>query len=127
MIHGLRFVWLEVQDLDRSIWFYRDGLGFRVEEAAPWRGQRMASAEVEGLELVLVESGTAAQPRGAGLRLYLVTHDVEQYAAALRARGVAARDPGEEPWGGRVSHLQDPDGYLLCLVQSRHHMMPDEP
>ena len=30
MVSGLRFVWLEVEELDRSMQFYRDGLSFQV-------------------------------------------------------------------------------------------------
>jgi YD repeat-containing protein len=127
MVTGLRFIWLEVADLGRSVRFYRDGLGLRVEETAPCRGQRTACAKAGELELVLVEAGLSGPPRGTGIRVYLVTHELEHYAAALRSRGIEIGTPTEEPWGGRVIPVADPDGYRLCLVQSRHHMMPDEP
>jgi predicted enzyme related to lactoylglutathione lyase len=127
MIQGLRFIWLEVADLDRSTRFYRDGLGFRVEEVAPLHGRRMASAEAGDLELALVEQGPTDQPRGGGVCLSIVTQEVDQYAASLRARGIAAGAAVEEPWGGRAALLRDPDGYQLRLVQPRHRMMPDEP
>jgi predicted enzyme related to lactoylglutathione lyase len=127
MINGLRFVWLEVTELERSIRYYRDGLGMRVEAAAPVRGQRVASVEAGELELVLAETGAADPTRGAGMRLYLVTHDVDHYVAALRTRGIEAGEPTAEPWGGRVAELRDPDGYQLCLVQSRPHILFDEP
>jgi uncharacterized glyoxalase superfamily protein PhnB len=107
--------------------YYRDGLGMRVEIAAPVRGQRLASVEAGELELVLAERGATDQPRGEGIRLYLVTHDVDHYAAALRARGIEVGDPTDEPWGGRVAELRDPDGYQFFLVQARPHMMHDEP
>jgi predicted enzyme related to lactoylglutathione lyase len=127
MVTGLRLVWLEITDLDRSVPFYREGLGLRVEETAPCRGQRTACVEAGELELVLAESGTTDPHRGAGMRLYLVTHDLDHYAAALRSRGIETAAPTDEPWGARVIEIVDPDGYRLCLVQSRHQMMPDEP
>ena len=127
MVTGLRFVWLEVSDVERSVRFYREGLGLHVEETAPCRGHRTACVEAGTLELVLAENPSAGQPRGSGICLFLVTHDVEHYAAALRARGITTAAPTDEPWGGRVIEVADPDGYRLCLVQSRHHMMPDEP
>jgi YD repeat-containing protein len=127
MVTGLRFIWLEVADLGRSVRFYRDDLGLRVEETAPCRGQRTARAKAGELELVLVEAGQSDPPRGTGIRVYLVTHELEHYAAALRSRGIEIGTPTEEPWGGQVIAIADPDGYRLCLVQSRHHMMPDEP
>jgi predicted enzyme related to lactoylglutathione lyase len=127
MVTGLRFVWLEVSDLERSLRFYREGLGLHVEETASCSGKRTACVKAGELELVLAESSLTDQPRGTGVRLYLVTHDVEHYAAALPSRGIEAGAPIDEPWGGRVVEVADPDGYRLCLVQSRHHMMPDEP
>ncbi len=127
MVSGLRFVWLEVANLDRSLRFYRDGLGLRVEEMAPDAGRRMASVEAGELELALVECSPSDPSRGSGVRLYLNAHDVDYYRKGLRDRGVAAGEPVEEAWGGRVVTVADPDGYTLCFVQSRHQMMPDEP
>jgi predicted enzyme related to lactoylglutathione lyase len=127
MISGLRFIWLEVSNLERSLRYYRDGLGMRVEEAAPVRGQRLASVEAGELELVLAETDAADPSRGGGVGLYLVTHDVDHYVGALRARGIEVGEPTDEPWGGRVAELYDPDGHRLCLVQSRLQMMHDEP
>ena len=127
MVTGLRFVWLEVEELDRSLQFYRDGLGLRVAEVAPAGGQRLASVEAGELELILAQTGAAEQPRGLGIRLYVIAHDVDHYAAALRSRGLSPSALSEEPWGGRVAEIRDPDGYVICLVQARHQMMPDEP
>jgi predicted enzyme related to lactoylglutathione lyase len=127
MVSGLRFVQLEVEDLSRSVGFYRDSLGLRVEEAAPSQGQRMACVEVGGYELVLIQTRSAESPRGAGMQLFLNTHDVDHFSTALRSRGVEAATPTQEPWGGRVTRVRDPDGYLLCFVQSRPQMMMDEP
>src|SRR4051794_12996508 len=103
MVSGLRFIWLEVTDLERSISFYRDGLGLRVEAVAPVQGRPLASVDAGELELILAQFGPAETSRGAGVRLYLVSRDVAHYAAALRSRGVAVSDPTEEPWGGQVS------------------------
>jgi lactoylglutathione lyase len=127
MISGLRFVQLEVEDLSRSVSFYRNGLGLRVEDVAPSQGQHMACVEVGGDELVLIQTQAAATPRGSGVQLFINAHDVDHFSTALRSRGVEATPPAQEPWGGRVTRVQDPDGYLLCFVQSRPQMMPDEP
>jgi predicted enzyme related to lactoylglutathione lyase len=124
---GLRFIWLEVADLDHSVRFYRDLLGMHVEAAIPQEGRRTACVDGGELELVLVESGPATTPRGAGVRIYLSAHDIEHHRAALQSRGVAAPEPREEAWGGRVVPVPDPDGYLLCFSQARRHMMHDEP
>src|SRR5690348_15554068 len=103
MISGLRFVQLEVEDLDRSLRFYRDGLGLRAEEVAPAEGQRTACVEIGEFELVLVQTVSSEGPKGAGVRLFLNAHDVDHFSAALQSRGVEASPPGLEPWGGRVT------------------------
>src|SRR5437016_4911909 len=124
MLAGLRFVQLEVEDLERSLQFYRDGLGLRIEAVAPSEGRRTACVEIGEFELVLVQAAPSDAPRGAGVQLFLNTHDVDHFSAALRSRGVEASPPEQEPWGGRAARVRDPDGYVLCFVQARHHMMP---
>src|SRR5438132_7055462 len=98
MVAGLRFVRLDVEDLGRSLRFYRDGLGLRAEEVAPSEGQRTACVEVGEFELVLVQTASPEGPRGAGVQLFLNTHDVDHFSAALRSRGVDASPPASEPW-----------------------------
>ena len=127
MVTGLRFVQFEVEDLERSLRFYAEGLGLKVEEVAPSEGHRTACVEVGEFEPVLVQSGSSESPRGAGVQVFLNTHDVDHFCSALQSRGVEGTAPAEVPWGGRVTRVRDPDGYLLCFIQSRHHMMHDEP
>src|SRR2546423_1291111 len=124
MVAGLRFVQLEVADLEQSLRFYRDGLGLRAEEVAPSAGQRTACVEVGEFGLVLVQAASPERARGGGVQLFLNTHDVDHFSAALQSRGVEATPPAQEPWGARVTRVSDPDGYSLCFVQSRHQMMP---
>ena len=127
MVADLRFVQLDVEELERSLQFYRVGLGLRAEEVAPSEGRRTACVEVGEFELVLVQMASPECPRGVGVQLFLNTHDVDHFSAALQSRGVEATPPAQEPWGARVTRVRDPDGYTLCFVQSRHHMMHDEP
>jgi catechol 2,3-dioxygenase-like lactoylglutathione lyase family enzyme len=127
MVTGIRFVQFQVHDLERSTRFYRDGLGLRVEVVAPSEGRRTACVEAGEFELVLIEDAAAGGPVGIGVQLYLNTHEVEHYCAALQSRGIETTPLAEEPWGARVTRVQDPDGYTLCFVQSRHQMMHDEP
>src|SRR5438046_5813582 len=109
MVTGLRFVQLEVEDLERSLQFYRDGLGLRAEEVAPSDGTRTACVEAGEFELVLAQTTPPQGPRGAGVQLFLNTHDVDRFSAALQSRGVQASPPAQEPLGARVTRLRDPD------------------
>jgi uncharacterized glyoxalase superfamily protein PhnB len=83
--------------------------------------------EIGEFELVLIQTASPGGPRGAGVQLVLNAHDLDHFSAALQSQGVAASPPAQVPWGGRVTRVHDPDGYTLCFLQSRHHMMPDEP
>jgi lactoylglutathione lyase len=64
IVSGLHYVSLRVRDLDRSIAFYRDGLGFPLKTAFELRGRRFAMLETGGGGRVeLVEIGDKPSPR----------------------------------------------------------------
>ena len=46
-----------------------------------------------------------------------MTLRIDAADAALRARGVAARDPTVTDYGMKQVYLKDPDGYEICLQQ----------
>ena len=107
---------LHVTDVEASIRFYVDRLGFAV----PWRleedgATRVAQVERTGCALIL----SSQWPEKVGKGLVFVSSNAEptmQVAAldALRAefesRGVPVRD---DQWGYRLLVVEDPDGNLL--------------
>ncbi|MCU7842507.1 MAG: VOC family protein [Candidatus Thiodiazotropha sp. (ex Monitilora ramsayi)] len=116
----ISMITLGVTDLERSIRFYRDGLGFPQMESPPsvafftlngsWLG-------LYGYE-ALAEDATVS-PQGGGFRGFSLAHNVssEDQVDSLLTEAVAAGGtlvkPGQKVfWGGYSGYFQDPDGYL---------------
>jgi uncharacterized glyoxalase superfamily protein PhnB len=112
-------------DLQRSIAFYRDVLGFVVGEE--WReGSALMGCEMQAGAVSFMLSqddfkkGKDRQ-KGAGMRLRCQTaQDIDKLAAEIKARGGALdQEPELMPWGERVFMISDPDGFKLTFVQAR--------
>jgi catechol 2,3-dioxygenase-like lactoylglutathione lyase family enzyme len=134
-----------VGDLQRSLRFYRDGLGFEVvfqaeEDGSPF----FARLERDGILLLLsdrparfVEDGSEAAEHehdehgrhpfhGANsVRFgelnsvtYLYVDDAEASLALLRAGGIEPVQPPEDmAYGAREFLVRDPDGYYITFSQ----------
>jgi len=112
-------------DLQRSIAFYRDVLGFVVGEE--WR----ANGALQGCEMragkvlfMLMQDDFAKgrdRQKGIGTRLYVSTaQDIDRLAAEIKARGgILDQEPTDMPWGQRVFMISDPDGFKLTIAQVR--------
>lgn len=107
---------LQVSDLDRSLHFYRDGLGIEFNQPT---SAEAAGAQVGDVLLLLhkdFEPGLATKERGAGVELHFGVSDADVYSAELQGRGITpATKPEDRPWG-RVFSLTDPDGYAIEFV-----------
>jgi lactoylglutathione lyase len=118
------YVILYVEDLERSIQFYRDAIGLEFK----LHGDAYAEFAMEGTKFALFErsklpeligSAAKAEPSEvpAGEVLILVD-DVDGEAERLRAAGVEPlTGPVDRPWGHRTLHVADPDGHVVELAQ----------
>jgi catechol-2,3-dioxygenase len=109
---------LYVRDVDTSVTFYREGLGFRVVNEIPGRAaflQAEASQNDHDLGLFAVGSQATASPAGRGsVGLYHLAWEVdtlaelERVAAKLTSMGalVGASDHGST----KALYAKDPDG-----------------
>ena len=112
---------LTVNDLKKSIKFYRDGLGFAVKEE--WKDQ----GEVVG---VMLDAGGAAlglsqddfskgrdRQKGLGMRFHLETdQNIEALARRAKEAGVTPSEgPGQLPWGSTGFTVTDPDGFKITI------------
>ena len=111
-----------VNDIARSVAWYRDVLGFIV--ADEWRDKgvlRGAEMKAGAVTLFLGQDdwkkGTD-RSKGAGFRLYCTTaQDVDRLAALVKSRGgVLAHEPQTQPWGERDFGLVDPDGFNITIT-----------
>lgn len=113
---------LTVNDLQRSLQFYRDGLGFAVEEESEVEGEvRFAMLAAGEARLGLSQDDFARgrdRVKGIGMRLFIETdQDVEALAQQARAAGIAVDGPAPMPWGPLGFTVTDPDGFKLTIAK----------
>ena len=112
-------------DLQRSIAFYRDVLGFVIGEE--WReGSVLMGCEIHaGAASFMLGQDDFAKGRdrqkGLGTRVWCYTaQDLDRFAAQIKERGgVLDQEPKVMSWGDRVFMISDPDGFKLTFVQER--------
>jgi catechol 2,3-dioxygenase-like lactoylglutathione lyase family enzyme len=119
---------LAVSDFERSVAFYRDRLGFKVEAA--YEDPPYATLTRAGARLSLAEQGHPAEDRPgvsmaapvdpSSLAAILVLEVADCLGAyeALRGAGVDfLAAPYSPPWGGHRCFALDPDRNLIELEE----------
>jgi uncharacterized glyoxalase superfamily protein PhnB len=112
-------------DLQRSIAFYRDVLGFVIGEEWREKGTLMGCEMHAGAATFMLGQDDFAKGRdrvkGLGTRVWCSTaQDLDRLAADIKARGGALdQEPQDMPWGQRVFMISDPDGFKLTFMQAR--------
>ena len=115
---------ITVGDVDTSLKWYRDVVGFVAKETWEKDGELMAAEMVAGSQTLLLMQDDWAKGRdrvkGEGIRLLLDTNQhIDDLAEAIRDRGgVLASEPADKPWGARAFDLVDPDGFKLTVSAS---------
>src|SRR5436189_4502932 len=113
-----------VTDLERSIRFYSDVLGFVVSDR--YHGSdgalRGVMLKAGACELGLSQDDWAKgrdRPKGQGVRVWCTTaQDIDQLAARIKANGGRLTEgPTDQPWGGRSLSVDDVDGFHLTIYQ----------
>ena len=116
------YVILFVEDLERSLAFYRDviGLPFRL------RGDGYVEFATEGSRFGLYDRNRlgeltgqdATAPARAGGEVVFLVADVDAEAERLRAAGATIlAGPVDRVWGHRTLHVEDPDGFVVELAE----------
>jgi AraC-like DNA-binding protein/predicted enzyme related to lactoylglutathione lyase len=107
------FALLGVTDLERSIAFYRDVLGWPLVDRNP--AEQYARLDAGGIGVKLLgghEPMVLEHPV-----LEVVVDDLEAAYAELSARGVEfPMPPTLMPWGGMLARFRDPDGHIFYLT-----------
>ena len=114
---------LTVNDLERSIAWYRDVLGFTLKDRWEEGGKLIGVELVAGSASIMLNQDDFAKGRdrkkGIGLRIWLSTvQDVDALAAGIKARGgMLDQEPRDMPWGARAFSISDPDGFKYNVMQ----------
>jgi uncharacterized glyoxalase superfamily protein PhnB len=122
---------LQVRDLEATIAFWRDVLGFRVdglfpEEVPTWCGMHSGNARIMFSTL----DGVAAPALTGAIYLYL--DDVEATWRRLRDTTEVAEPLHDTAYGMREFSIRDPNGFTLSLggssevQEDAHHREPHE-
>ncbi len=123
---------LVVADVERSLAFYRDVLGFSlvttVPEAAPfafaWMQRDAVSVFLNSVESVRSEHPEmVARPLGGTATLF-ITLEAERTAdgvdamfASIGSRARIVMQPKDQFYGMREFGIEDPDGYVIFFAQ----------
>ena len=116
----LEVVPLPVADVERSIAFYRDAVGFDLDhDVSPGNGLRVVQLTPPGSACSVVfgvgiDDGSV--PPGSVRNLHLVVDDVDAARAELADRGVELSDV-VDMGGVRYAFFADPDGNSWALQQ----------
>jgi uncharacterized glyoxalase superfamily protein PhnB len=108
-------------DLEKSLAWYRDVVGFAVEER--WeRDGKLAGVSLRagGVTFMLGQDDWKKgrdRRKGEGFRIYCsTTQDIDALAAGIKSRGgLLDQEPTDQPWGMRDFSLTDPDGFKITI------------
>ena len=109
------------KDLEASIRFYRDAVGFGVAQTYEREGKIATAIIVSGNTSVVLnqDDGKLGWDRIKGQGFYLQLNvasaaDVVAAAARIKAAGFPLLDePADRPWGVRMFQFNDLDGFKL--------------
>ena len=114
-----------VNDLEKSLAWYRDVLGFVIKERWEQDGKLLGVEMAAGNVLFMLGQDDWQKGRdrvkGEGVRIYCTTdEDIDQLAAGIKARGgTLTQEPKDQPWGMRDIAMEDPDGYKITIARDK--------
>ena len=118
----ISLITLGVMDLERSLKFYRDGLGFKTHNYK--ESDDVVFFELEGTWFSIypkkkLAEDAAVSSTGSGFSGITIAHNVsskaevdEVFKLALSVGAKAVKNPQDVFWGGYSGYFADPDGYL---------------
>lgn len=116
----ISMITLGVKDMEKSVKFYEEGLGFPRMESPP----SVAFFTLNGSWLGLFGREALAEdamvsPEGSGFNGFALAYNVtseaevdETIQQALNADATLAKAPQKTFWGGYSGYFKDPDGHL---------------
>lgn len=111
---------LTVNDLEASLAWYRDVLGFAVAQRHERAGVFRAVSLSAGSARILLAQDDGAKgtdrTKGAGISFMLTTdQNIDELAAQAKAAGATLDSEPADMNGRRAFRLRDPDGFRLAI------------
>jgi catechol 2,3-dioxygenase-like lactoylglutathione lyase family enzyme len=114
-IQKAAFIAFPASDFEASLKFYRDLLELPLISEGEDGLSKFAHFDCAGFGIRIYEWTKPFNRAHTGLQVYV--DDVDALHAELRSHGVKfSGDIRDEPWGGRVVTVSDPDGNLFDLL-----------
>jgi len=113
---------LTVKDLEESLAWYCDVVGFTLDRRDERDGQAYAASLKAGDARIRLNKDDGAKGwdrvKGQGFSLFFTTaQDIDSMARRVeQAGGTLAMQPKDMPWGARMFKLVDPDGFMLSIA-----------
>lgn len=110
-----------VNDIQKSLAFYHDVLGFHVKERWVQEGQLRGAEVVAGSVSFYLGQDDWQKGRdrvkGVGFRVYATTaQDIDALAARIKAAGgTLSEEIADRSWGSRDFAVTDPDGFKITI------------
>jgi PhnB protein len=126
---------LHVADVDRTMAYYRDVLGFtlghtvRDDSGRPFHGDVAWNGAILMFEPIEHLSDQARSVLGGGLILYFLDDaadsDIDMYYETVQRNGATIIDEIQDQfWGDRTFTIADPDGYILSFAKTVREVDP---
>ena len=115
---------LTVKDLPKSVTWYRDVVGFTVEQEMQRDGKLRSVRLRAGDVNILLNQDDGAKgwdrTKGEGFSLQFTTDHVDEVAKHIRENGgTLDSEPADMPWGARMFRVRDPDGFRIAISSRR--------
>lgn len=116
---------LTVNDVEKSLAWYRDVLGFAAGERWEHEGKLMGAELRAGSAFFMIGQDDWKKGRdrkkGEGVRLYCeTTQKVDAIAKRFKEKGgILDQEPTDQTWGMRDIALTDPDGYKITIAEQK--------
>ena len=120
-----------VSDIERSIRFYEDVIGLKLQNRTEIDDvhEAVLAAEQGGGRLQLAERYAGGRPIDHGFALWKIYMNVDDCAATHRKAVAAGMTSTMDPqrldrWPVTVAFIEDPDGYVIELIEYNEGRAP---
>ncbi|MEO8450644.1 MAG: VOC family protein [Gemmatimonadota bacterium] len=115
---------LTVKDIETSLAWYCDVLGFTIGQKFEREGRLRAVSLKAGSVRILIGQDDGARGldrvKGEGLSLQITTaQSVDEVAKRAKEHGATLDSEPADMWGARAFRLRDPDGFRLTISSER--------